>query len=93
MREKEYCKSLGQEMFFVFGNHHRRVVMHVCVPTCFCWQEWSRKVGIKQWCKLMIFVVRAKSYKMLKIYMNLVCFKFILNGKQAETIVICVYIQ
>ena len=41
----------------------------------------------------MIFVVRAKSYKMLKIYMNLVCFKFILNGKQAETIVICVYIQ
>ena len=38
-------------------------------------------------------LVQAKPYKLLRISPNFSCFQFILNGKQAYSLVICVYTQ
>ena len=45
MREKETCKSLDHEIFCL-QQYYGRIVMHVCIPKCFSWQEWGRKVWI-----------------------------------------------
>ena len=92
---KKNFANLNQLIFFDFffwssaAEHEQCVVMHKCIPICFMvclagLEQEGRNFQFKYWCKWIFFVVvQAESYKLLKISMYMVCFKFVFKRRHS----------